>query len=120
MQGLFVSHRRLALILGVLVLLLASCRHTPSVSKETSVSSADTVALGENLFRYARNVTAYPTEYGYRMEVLNPWDSTQKLGQFALLKEGVPAANCPAGWEPVSIPAQSFVSFSSTHCHLHC
>lgn len=114
MQGLFVSHRRLALIFWVLVLLLASCRHTPSVPKDTTVSSADTVALGENLFRYARNVTAYPTEYGYRMEVLNPWDSTQKLGQFALLKEGVPAVNCPAGWEPVSIPAQSFVSFSST------
>lgn len=106
---------RIALIGVLLACLMASCRNAPSLRPEGSVSVKDTVALGENLFQYARNVTAVPTEYGYLMEVLNPWDSTQKLGRYALLKEGYPADQSPVkGLETVQLPVESVVSFSST------
>ena len=106
---------RVALIGVLLACLMASCRNAPSLRPGDSVSVKDTVALAENLFRYARNVTAVPTEYGYLMEVLNPWDSTQKLGRYALLKEGCQVDQCPvAGLETVSLPVKSVVSFSST------
>ena len=68
-----------------------------------------------NLFHYAHNVTAVPTGYGYRVEVLNPWDSTQRLGRFALLREDCPEDQQPEeGWETVQLPVESFISFSST------
>lgn len=105
---------RIALISVLLVLQLVSCRNAPSVRQEMPAAGVDTVGLSENLFRYARNVTAVPTDYGYLMEVLNPWDATQKLGRYALVKEGCLKDDCLDGLEQISLPVSSVVSFSST------
>lgn len=49
------------------------------------------------------------------MEVLNPWDSTQKLGRYALVNEGCPEEKRPSGGlETVQLPVKSVLSFSST------
>ena len=106
---------RIALITVTLAWLLVSCRNAPTVLQESRAPGNDTVALSDNLFRYAHNVTAVPTDYGYRMEVYNPWDSTQRLGRFALLREGCCMESLfEDGLVPVQLPVQSVVSFSST------
>ena len=109
------SRCRNALILLSLLCLLVSCRNAPSTRQEGSAVASDTLVAAANLFRYAQNVTAVPTDYGYRMEVLNPWDPTQQLGRFALLKEGCSLGpEAEAGLVPVALPVQSVISFSST------
>lgn len=116
MQGMPRKSRcRNALILLSLLCLLVSCRNAPSTRQEGSAVASDTLVAAANLFRYAQNVTAVPTDYGYRMEVLNPWDPTQQLGRFALLKEGCSLGlEAEAGLVPVALPVQSVISFSST------
>jgi len=42
---------------------------------------------GENLMRYARNIMVYEKDYGYRAEVICPWDTTLSLGSFAFVKD---------------------------------
>ena len=72
-------------------------------------------AKGENLFRYAKNVTAYPTDYGYYLEVHNPWDSTASLGNFALVDSTHDASSVTDGHAVVvQLPVHTVVSFSST------
>lgn len=106
---------RNALILLSLAWLLVSCRNAPSIRQEGRGPASDSVAREENLFRYAQNVTAVPTDYGYRMEVLNPWDPAQRLGRFALLREGTRNDQpLEEGLVPVALPVQSVISFSST------
>ena len=93
---------------------LLSCRHhAKPLSSDTAIKTDTT---GEKtLFRYARNVIAYPTEYGYWMEVLNPWESTAKLGRFALVYDSLRSRMPDIGdAEVVPIPVQSVISFSST------
>lgn len=71
--------------------------------------------VSENLFRYAKNVVAYPTDYGYHMEVLNPWDSTATLGVFALVDESHDAKTVTDGEAiAIQLPVHTVVSFSST------
>ena len=53
---------------------------------------------GANLMRYAHNVAVYAVDSGYRVEVLNPWDSTVLLGDCFVPKQGF----------------SSVISFSST------
>lgn len=106
---------RVALISFSLIWLLVSCRNAPSLRQETSVAKSDTITQSENLFHYAHNVTAFPTDYGYLMEVLNPWDSTQTLGRYALVKETCTEAVRPEeGLEQIALPVSSVISFSST------
>ncbi|MBR4147868.1 MAG: ABC transporter substrate-binding protein [Bacteroidales bacterium] len=97
-----------------MMLLMMSCRNnTQQRVVPEAVLQQDSV--GGNLFRYARNVTAYSTDYGYCMEVLNPWDSTQRLGAFALVEEPFHDQSIAAdGLTVVKIPVQSVISFSST------
>ena len=112
MQGM----SRKYLIHGVLTLLCiacltVSCRHQ---TKPDDTPARD-VSRSENLFRYARNVVACPTEYGYWMEVRNPWDTTSCMGRFALVYDSL--RQKATGLEDatrVRIPVQSVVSFSST------
>ena len=118
MQRMSRSHRLLlALTLAMLALWAVSCRNAPSLPSEAPVSVKETSPQSGNLFRFAHNVTAVPTDYGYLMEVMNPWDSTQRLGRFALVEhdslfQGSDAAS-PA-LAAISLPIQSAVSFSST------
>lgn len=91
--------------------LLASCHH-----HSTAVSEAvGEERVSDNIFRYAKNVIARPTDFGYRMEVLNPWDSTQRLGSFVLVDEAHHGQPIEAqGATVVNLPVQSVISFSST------
>lgn len=94
------------------LLMFTACRET---SKRPSVPSYEKTPVGDNLFRYAKNVTARPTEYGYRMEVLNPWDSTALLGSFALVDATHDASTVTDGQAiVVQLPVHTVVSFSST------
>ena len=93
--------------------LLLSCHHHGKPSTEDPSPAVDSLQ-GNNLFRYAQNVLAYPTEYGYLMEVLNPWDSTMKLGKFALVHDSLQAKAIPTDATKLVIPVQSVISFSST------
>ena len=97
-----------------MVLFMLSCRHHEKPLMREDVPKVESVAQ-DNLFRYARNVVAYPTEYGYWLEVLNPWDSTAKLGRFALVHDSLQARfSPPTDAQVVSVPVKSVISFSST------
>ena len=113
MQGMSRKPFRIsALLWACLMLLLASCYREPQ-TKSVAVVQQD--AAGENIFRYAKNVVAFPTDYGYHMEVLNPWDSTQRLGTYALVEEANHDKTIDdEGATVVKIPVQSVISFSST------
>jgi len=70
------------------------------------------VAEGDNLMRYARNVTVCEMDYGYMMEVICPWDTTLSLGKFALLKDTM--AQVGEGLTKIQLPVQKVISFSAT------
>ena len=86
--------------------LMVACRSKVKVeAKET--------ALGENLMRHARNIAVYEKDYGYRMEVICPWDTTLSLGSFAIVKDETKAVeNDVTG--VLKAPVQSVISFSAT------
>lgn len=86
MQGL---SRKLCPILMSLMLtvLLASC-----ASK--TLQEPQPKPQGENLMRYAHNVSVYETDSGYRMEVCNPWDTTVSLGSYFIPEEGFGSVIC--------------------------
>ena len=88
-----------------------ACTHT---QPQPGTEPAPTTEATANLFRYAKNVVAFPTDYGYLMEVLNPWDSTQKLGRFALVYDSLQAKTELTDVERIILPVQSVLSFSST------
>lgn len=119
MQGMSRSFLKIS-VFACLLLVLALCACRGRVKPDSAVvasSFADSAATssGDNLFRYAKNVVAYPTDYGYWMEVLNPWDSAQRLGTFALVDESHHGQAIAAdGAAVIPIPVQSVISFSST------
>ncbi len=67
---------------------------------------------GENLMRHARNISVYEKDYGYRMDVICPWDTTLTLGHFALVKDTTKAVG--EGLTQLRVPVQSVISFSAT------
>lgn len=69
-------------------------------------------AEGDNLMRYARNVTVCEKDYGYMMEVICPWDTTLSLGKFALVKDTM--AKVGEGLTKIQLPVQKVISFSAT------
>ena len=110
--------RKHLILFGLLMLTVAlstsSCRRQPKPALSGNAVEV-VLAEGDNLFRYARNVVAFPTEYGYRMEVRNPWDSTASLGKFALVHDSLQQRSFDFGdATKVVIPVRSVVSFSST------
>lgn len=115
MQGMSRKLVQISVLLCLCVMLLMlSCKNNRQQQPmPEAVLSQDSV--GGNVFRYAKNVLAFPTAYGYKMEVLNPWDSSQRLGTFALVNEPFHDQNIVAeGAVVVKIPVQSVISFSST------
>ena len=68
---------------------------------------------GENLMRHARNISVYEKDYGYRMEVLCPWDTTLSLGSFAIVKDADKAVDKDVAGV-LKVPVQSVISFSAT------
>ena len=68
---------------------------------------------GDNLMRYARNIAVYEKDYGYRVDVICPWDTTLSLGSYAFVKD----TTKPVGQEVTGIlkvPVSTVVSFSAT------
>ena len=69
-------------------------------------------AQGDNLMRYARNIVVYEKDYGYRVEVICPWDTTLSLGKFALVSDTTKSVG--EELTEVKVPIESVVSFSAT------
>ena len=68
---------------------------------------------GDNLMRYARNISVYAKDYGYRMEVTCPWDTTLSLGCFAIVKDTAAVVDKDVNGV-IKSPVQSVISFSAT------
>ena len=68
---------------------------------------------GDNLMRYARNIVVYEKDYGYRAEVICPWDTTLSLGSFAFVKDTTKAVVQDVKGI-LNIPVNSVISFSAT------
>lgn len=83
MQGM----SRSVVAISLLTLFLVSCRTKP-------VPVPEVEPKGENLMRYAHNVAVYEADSGYRMEVLNPWDTAVLLGSFFIPEQGFNSVIC--------------------------
>ncbi len=70
-------------------------------------------AQGENLMRHARNIAVFEKDYGYRMEVICPWDTTLSLGSFAIVKDTTKAIDKDLKGV-LNVPVKSVISFSAT------
>ena len=68
---------------------------------------------GDNLMHHARNISVYAKDYGYRMEVMCPWDTTLSLGSFALVKDTAAAVDKDVTGV-LKVPVRSVISFSAT------
>jgi iron complex transport system substrate-binding protein len=97
--------RTLHVLCAVVLLAFTACAPKSSHSPERT--------QGDNLMRYARNISIYEKDYGYRAEVLCPWDTTLSLGSFAFVKDTTKAVD-----EDVKgvlrVPVSSVISFSAT------
>ncbi len=88
------------------LLLVAMVACAPKANENTEK------AQGDNLMRYARNIVVYEKDYGYRVEVICPWDTTLSLGKFALVRDTTKSVG--EGLTKVKVPIESVVSFSAT------
>ena len=68
---------------------------------------------GDNLMRYARNIQVYEKDYGYRAEVICPWDTTLSLGSFAFVKDTAKTVDADVKGV-LRVPVKSVISFSAT------
>ena len=68
---------------------------------------------GDNLMRHARNISIYEKDYGYRMEVICPWDTTLSLGSFAIVKDTTKTVDQDVNGV-IKAPVKSVISFSAT------
>ena len=93
-------------VLLVLSLLLSAC----APKGKTDVKAA---AQGDNLMRYARNIQVFEKDYGYRAEVICPWDTTLSLGSFAFVKDTTKAVDTDVKGV-LNVPVRSVISFSAT------
>ena len=87
------------------LLLLVTCAPKTQETKEKT--------QGDNLMRHARNISVYEKDYGYRMEVICPWDTTLSLGSFAIVKDTTKAVDKDVKGV-LKVPVRSVISFSAT------
>lgn len=87
------------------LVLLVAC--TPKTKVNTEKTQ------GDNLMRYAQNVSVYERDYGYLLDVLCPWDTTLSLGRFAFVKDSAAVAEKDVKGI-INVPVQSVISFSAT------
>ncbi|MBQ8958400.1 MAG: ABC transporter substrate-binding protein [Bacteroidales bacterium] len=101
------KHRRShpLLLLSALLFLVACAPKAKNEVKET--------ATGDNLVRYAKNVSVFEKDYGYRLEVLCPWDTTLSLGSFAFVKDTTKTVESDVSGI-LKLPVKSVISFSAT------
>ena len=97
--------RTLHILCAIVVVMITACAPKSNHSPEK--------AIGENLMRHARNITVYEKDYGYRMEVICPWDTTLSLGSFAIVKDTTKTVDKDVKGI-LNVPLKSVVSFSAT------
>ena len=83
------------------------------VSCAPKVQETTEKTYGDNLMRHARNISVYEKDYGYRMEVLCPWDTTLSLGSFAIVKDTTATVDKDVKGV-LKAPVRSVISFSAT------
>ena len=93
------------MLFGILPFLFVACAPKTQEIKEKT--------QGDNLMRHARNISVYERDYGYRMEVICPWDTTLSLGSFAIVKDTTKAVDKDVKGV-LKAPVQSVISFSAT------
>ena len=93
------------------ILFCAFC--VPIVSCAPKANENTEKEHGDNLMRYARNISIYEKDYGYRAEVLCPWDTTLSLGSFAFVKDTTKAVDQDVKGV-INVPVNSVISFSAT------
>ena len=99
------KRRKFRFVWALLLLLLVAC--APKTKENV------TLAQGDNLMHYARNIQVYEKDYGYRAEVICPWDTTLSLGSFAFVKDTTQAVD-PDVKGVLRVPVKSVISFSAT------
>ena len=89
----------------LLLVILVAC--APKANENTEKTQ------GDNLMRHARNISVYEKDYGYRMEVICPWDTTLSLGSFAIVKDTTKVVDNDVKGV-IKSPVRSVISFSAT------
>ena len=89
----------------LLLVILVAC--APKANENTEKTQ------GDNLMRHARNISVYEKDYGYRMEVICPWDTTLSLGSFAIVKDTTKVVDKDVKGV-IKSPVRSVISFSAT------
>ena len=97
--------RTLHVLCAVVLLAFTACVPKSNHSPERT--------QGENLMRHARNISVFEKDYGYRVEVLCPWDTTLSLGSFAFVKDSAQIVDSDVKGT-LFLPVKSVVSFSAT------
>ena len=97
--------RTLLVLCAIVFFEFAACTHKSTHSPEKT--------QGDNLMRYARNIVVYEKDYGYRTEVICPWDTTLSLGSFAFVKDTTKAVDKDVKGI-LNVPVNSVISFSAT------
>ena len=97
--------RTLHVLCAIVLFAFTACAPKSSHSPERT--------QGENLMRHARNISVCEKDYGYRMDVICPWDTTLSLGSFAIVKDTTkPIDKDVKG--VLKAPVKSVISFSAT------
>lgn len=91
-------------IWALMLMVFASCDNSQRQRKRPA---------GENLIRHAHNVEVYTRDYGYRVEVVCPWDTTVLLGSYALVKDKDAEVEKDVT-AVLNVPVKSVISFSAT------
>ena len=99
------KRRMFGLLLFCMLLSLVAC--APKANESTEKMQ------GDNLMRHARNISVYEKDYGYRMEVICPWDTTLSLGSFAIVMDTTKAVDKDVKGV-LRVPVNSVISFSAT------
>ena len=99
------KRRLLGLPLFLSFALFVACAPKGNVATEKSD--------GDNLMRYAKNISVYERDYGYLMDVLCSWDTTLSLGRFAFVKDSATVADMDVKGV-IHVPVRSVISFSAT------
>ena len=97
--------RTLLVLCAIVLFAFASCTPKSTHSPEKT--------QGDNLMRYARNIVVYEKDYGYRAEVICPWDTTLSLGSFAFVKDTTKSVDKDVKGI-LRVPVNSVISFSAT------
>lgn len=98
------------------IILLTLSFHTSCqfVKEQPKVEGGDTITL-----QYATNLTLVQHDGWVEANMLNPWDKTKWLHQYALVSNAE-EAQVPEGYTIVNVPLRNAAVFTSVNCGLFC